>query len=181
MSGAITIKVRAKTAHDLHRVITVSRDGLSVKCDCDGFDGTICSHVDAVLLARERAMVLPAHWQAADAASDLISGKLVAPLTWRGAWRRNIAWRGLTGLTQRKLPERDSDRPLVCFTGKLDRSRAKRHGWDTVNSPSRFTDVLVCADPSGTSAKLEAARQNNTPIVSPEEWAEMMLDGALPE
>lgn len=53
----INIRVRAKTDNDSWRIITVEESGSPVSCDCGGFDGIICSHIDAVLICEERAMV----------------------------------------------------------------------------------------------------------------------------
>jgi NAD-dependent DNA ligase len=87
-----------------------------------------------------------------------------------------------------ELQPRRSGRPLVCFTGTLRGKTRKQwldeavaNGWDTTDEPSRFTDVLVAADPEGKSAKLKAARTFSTAIVSAEEWQEVMFDGVLEE
>lgn len=177
----------AKSDPSDHRTIQVAQDGSAVSCDCAGFDGSICSHIDAVLIAAERAMVFEADRAAADRACAIVSGRITVPSTWKGSWRRETRWRGLIGLRQRRRPDRDSTKPLVCFTGALEHPRAelikaaKEAGWETINTPSPYTDVLVAADPCGNSAKLRAARANNTPIVSPDQWREIMLDGVLPE
>ena len=118
-------------------------------------------------------------------------GQLFVPDTWKGSWRRNMRWRGLTSrgpVYKRPARRRDSSIPLVCFTGTMfGRNRdqmiaeAREYGWETTNSPSPYTDVLVAADTRGASAKLVKARSCNTPIITPEEWEELMIDGALPD
>jgi hypothetical protein len=182
---SISIRVLAKTVASEHRTVIVTRDGGAVSCDCDGFGGVICSHVDAVLIAEERAMVHPEDRELADVATALVRGRIVVPDTWRAAWRKNLRWRGLSSRgSVRRV--RDGSKPLVCFTGTLDRPRAEliaqaqAAGWETIDSPSPFTDVLVAADPLGASRKLKAARTNRTPIVTCEEWSELMHDGELP-
>ncbi len=60
-------------------------------------------------------------------------------------------------------------------------AEARANGWDTINSPSQYTDVLVAADPDAKSAKLLAARGFGTPIVSSEDWTLLMQDGVLPD
>lgn len=176
----ISIRVLAKT-EDQQRVITVADNGSSFACNCDGFNGLICSHIDAVLIAQERAMVHPDDWPLADQAVNLVSRHIVVPDDWKGSWRKNLVWRGLSNSRVR-----DGSKPLVCFTGTLDRPRpllkkeAESLGWETIDSPSPFTDVLVAADPLGTSGKLNAARKNGTPIITSEEWSILLTDGVLP-
>lgn len=180
-----TIRVKAKTSPDW-RVISVADDGHQVTCDCAGFRAGFCSHIDAVLVANERGMVHPDDHEAADHAHAKAGGLIEVPANWQGAWRRELWWRGIKRRPSISNP-RDSGRPLVCFTGALPgKSRrewiaeAKAAGWDTTDEPSRFTDVLVTADPQKLSAKLKLARVYNTPVVSPEDWSIVMLDGALP-
>lgn len=182
----IKIRVQAKTEPEEFRTITVSDDGSEVSCNCGGFDGYICSHIDAVLIAQERAMLHPDDLSFAEQAIKVTSGRLKIPSHWKGAWRRNLTWRGLSryGTVARKA--RDKTKPLVCFTGRLHKERAElaqqaeANGWETIDSPSPFTTVLVAADPLGKSAKLLAARKNGTPIITGDEWAMLMEDGLVP-
>ena len=187
----IQIRVSAKTAADELRHISVAEDGSSFTCDCGGFDGVICSHIDAVLVAGERAMVHPDDRATADRAMALVDGRITVPETWKGTWRKNPGWRGLSGrgriYSGHEPSTRDASKPLVCFTGKFpDGNReemlaeARALGWETVDSPSRYTDVLVAGKTPATSAKLKSARQFNTPVVTLEEWRDLIRDGALP-
>jgi hypothetical protein len=183
---SITVRVRAKTDPTQYRLLEVSEDGSVIHCNCDGFDGTICSHIDAVLVARERAMVHQEDWSAASAAAALVGSCIVAPENWQASWRRNLRWRGLStrGPVHRRV--RDGSKPVVCFTGNPGRGRSEliaeaiASGWEFVDSPSPFTDVLVAANPTGGSRKLKTARKNGTPIVTLEEWSILMNDGVLP-
>jgi len=178
------IRVHSKSALGMYHTISVSSDGLSVACSCPATD-PFCSHIDAVLIANERAMVHSADVEAADAARAATVGKIAVPEGWKATWRRELGWRGL----QRRAPNynpRQSGKPLVCFTGTLPGktrkqwiAEAKENGWETTDEPSRFTDVLVAADPEGSSAKLRAARSCSTAIVSAEEWQIVMVDGVL--
>ena len=182
----ITVRVAAKTLDGDFRNLSISENGDAVECDCAGFDGDICSHIDAVLVANERAMVPEEDWEKADRAVALTLGKIKIPSHWQGAWRKNLRWRGLAskGSTRRV---RDASKPMVCFTGTLDRPRADlireahESGWETIDSPSPHIDVLVAANPSGNSAKLAAARKHGIPIITCDEWATLMSDGALPD
>lgn len=171
------IRVLAKTEPDQIRTIQASGDGSCVQCDCDGFDGFFCSHIDAVLCARERAMVLTEDHDFADLLSDLVCESIQPPPSWKASWRGNMAWRGLS--TRRR---RDALKPIVCFTGKLRRPRsellreAEERGWETINSPSSKITVLVAEDPMGKSGKLRAARNNGTPILTSDDWESLLLD-----
>lgn len=60
-------------------------------------------------------------------------------------------------------------------------AEARSNGWDVVNSPSRFTEVLVIGDLRAPSAKLKAAQSAGTSVVMLEEWQLLMLDGVLPD
>lgn len=183
----IKIRVRAKSSADDFREVSVADDGAWARCNCGGFDGVICSHIDAVLIAGERAMVHANDLALADRAVALVGGKITPPETWRGTWRRELKWRGIypTGAVRRTYV-RKGDRPVVAFTGQMGRGRdameqaARDNGWDVVKSASGNLDVLVAADPLAMSDKLAKARANAIPIVSPDEWAILMLDGVLP-
>lgn len=181
----ITIRVAAKTAAGEYRTIAISDDGSKIECDCKGFGVNFCAHIDAVLVAQERAMVHKDDLAQADQAMALIAADIVAPDGWKDAWRKNLRWRGLSGrIATRRV--RDASKPLVCFTGNPGRPRAELKaeaelaGWETIDSPSPYTDVLVVADPLATTGKLKAARKNGTPIVTLEEWSLLMTDGAYP-
>lgn len=177
------------------RTISVAEDGSEVSCDCDSFKNTFrystvkfCSHIDATLLANERAMVPKEDWATIDIALKVIAGRLQPPVDWKSSWRRNFRWRGLTRAVRRATNPRVSNKPMVCFTGTVPGktraeliAEAESVGWQTTNAPSQFTDVLVAINPLGLSAKLRVARNNSTAIVSPDEWADLMLDGALPD
>jgi hypothetical protein len=180
----ISIRVRAKTQLDSHRVVTVDLDGRVAHCDCSGFDGVICAHIDAVLIAGERAMVHPDDAANASTAFDALSGAIQLPAEWKGSWRRDMRWRGLTSTERARSSKIDrGGRPVVCFTGKLPLSReelctdAEARGWATIDSASPSTDVLVAADPLGGSGKLAKARRLGTPILSYEEWQGLSVDG----
>lgn len=175
------IRVSAKTEPAWRTLMVPSRAG-SITCDCGGFDGHICSHIDAVLLCGESFMVHPEDRHLVQAAVEVARGRIDVPETWRGSWKRDHAWRGLDPAPRSPI-QRSGNRPLVCFTGTLPMSRAKMiaqakaHGWDVVDSPSRFTDVLVTGSPNSRSAKMQAARDHGTPIISAQAWEGVMETG----
>jgi len=182
----VSIRVRGKTDPSSCRKVTVDRLSGAVKCDCGGFNGEICSHIDAVLIAGERAMVWPGDEALADEAARLMDGRLSIPDYWKATWRRNYHWRGISPEARRKRTYvRQSDKPLVCFTGNCGRPRselmaeAKEKGWDVVNNASAHLDVLVAADPTANSAKLKKARACAIAIVSPEDWVLLQDNGEL--
>lgn len=183
----ISFRVKAKTSLGAIRTVSVARDGSEIICDCGGFDGVICSHIDAVLVAGERSMVFADDLEAASTAASIAKGLIVVPENWRGSWRRNMEWRGLTkGERQKRVYARESGKPLVCFTGNCGQPRsamiaeARANGWEVLNGPSPNMDVLVAADPTANSAKLDVARKSGIPIVDPTIWSTLMTDGALP-
>ena len=186
----LIIRVETSSAPGSYVHVTVSPDGEQIACSCDGvaiYRQKLCRHIDAVLIANERIMVHPEDVSIADAAYKASAGKIAVPSGWKASWRRDLRWRGLAVIQRRPRNPRDGGKPLVCFTGTLDGKSRKEwlaeavaNGWETTEAPSRFTDVLVAADPTGKSAKLKAARENNTPIVSADEWAALMIDGVLP-
>ncbi|MGV3511879.1 MAG: BRCT domain-containing protein [Novosphingobium sp.] len=183
----ITFRVDSSSEEELLYSVSVDSDGRA-SCDCEGFGrGRFCRHIDAVLVSGEWAMVPENYRAAAAKAMELARGKITSPTNWKATWRKDWAWRGLSA-TREPINPRRSGKPLVCFTGTLPGKKradwlaeAKNAGWDTTDEPSPFTDVLVAKDPNAASAKLKKARDNRTVIVSADEWADVMLDGVLPD
>lgn len=183
------IRVHAKTKGDEYRQLTIAPDGTAVRCDCRGFQNGFCAHIDAVLVAGERAMVADEDHAIADAAMILVTKVIVTPENWKASWRDNRSWRGLTRTGARRAKIRAAGKPIVCFTGGKNAGQnraawmanAHANGWETINSASRSTDVLVADDVCGSSGKLKAARQNGTMVVSYDDWRDLMMDGVLPE
>ena len=182
----ISFRCAAKTDDDEFRIVSVIWPGPQISCDCDGFNHHYCSHIDATLVAGERAMVPRADWPAADEAMIDVSGFVMVPPDWRASWRKNMAWRGLV---LRSKPRRTglTGKPLVCFTGAMPRPRkllckeAVAAGWETVDAPHSKIDVLVATDPTGSSAKLKFAREHGIPILVFDEWTSLTIDGEFVE
>lgn len=179
------VRVGSKRAPGTFHIVTVLADGSGAVCDCDGFDGLICSHIDAVLIAGERAMVPLEDHALANLASAAVEGRIAPPSTWQGSWRRDLAWRCLSSRAPRRRLGQ-SGKPVVCFTGSMPRPRkelvveADGAGWETVDSPSPVISVLVAADANGKSVKLAYARKNGIPIVALDDWPAVLADGVLP-
>jgi hypothetical protein len=188
MEGPISFRCASKTEADVFRIVTVFWPGPQVSCDCPGFDGVICSHIDATLIAGERAMIPVEDRDMVDTAMRAIAGRIVVPDTWKASWRWNYAWRGLP---TRKYGERRypavglSGKPIVCFTGAMPRPRkellreAEAAGWETVDRPHPSITVLVAADPNGGSNKLQFAREHGIPILAFADWTTLTTDGEI--
>lgn len=69
----------------------------------------------------------------------------------------------------------ESSLPTICFTGACPgysrkELAAKCAGkYNVVDSVTKDTDILACADPSSSSSKLQKARKNGTKVISYEE------------
>ena len=186
----ISFRCASKSEPGLFHTVTVTWPGPKVTCDCDGFNGTICSHIDATLIAGERAMVPESDRAAADEAMRAVAGRIVVPAEWRGSWRWNSAWRGIPTRKygERKFPTIGlSWKPIVCFTGAMPKPRkellreAEQAGWETIDRIRPIIIVMVAADPNANSTKLLFAREHGIPILTFEEWAKITTDGELTE
>ena len=67
----------------------------------------------------------------------------------------------------------------LCITGSLSMPRAKmqamiiEHGGSVKSSVGKGLSYLICEDPLGNSAKLQAAKKNGTKLISEKEFLEM--------
>lgn len=185
----ISFRCASKTDRGSFYVVAVERsDPPTASCDCPGYDGAICSHIDATLIAGERAMVPEEDRPKADEAMRVVSGRIRVPGYWKASWRWNYAWRGLPTRQYgaRKVPAVGlSGKPIVCFTGAMPSPRkqllseAEKAGWETVDRPHPSITVLVAADPNGGSNKLQFAREHAIPVLTFEDWTNLTVDGEL--
>lgn len=135
-------------------------------------------------------MVIEDDHAVADQAMTLIAVSIETPATWKASWRQNLRWRGLSREGAAPQPRRQvlDNKSIVCFTGGKTSGKnragwlaeAVANGWETIDSASPSTDVMVADDVFGTSGKLKAARKNGTVVVSYDEWHMVMSDGVLP-
>lgn len=185
---SISFQVASKSEAGFFHTVTVEWPGPTSSCECGGFDGTICSHIDATLVAGERFMVPKADRARTDEAMKAIAGRINIPETWKASWRRNYEWRGLPtrSIGRHKRPAVGlSGKPIVCFTGAMPRPRkelfqeAEATGWETVDRPHPSITVLVAADPNGRSNKLQFARECGIPILSFEDWNSITVEGEI--
>lgn len=183
MTSSYQFRCRSKTEPDLLHTITIQAK--SASCSCDGFDGIICSHIDATLIAGERAMVPQEDWAVADQAMSAVAGRIVIPPAWKASWRKLLWWRGLSPSRIITIRTGLTGNPIVCFTGKIPKPRSEifedavARGWEPVDRPHSQTCVLVAADVEGNSIKLQSAREHGIPILSYEEWQTLTTDGEL--
>lgn len=187
---SISFRVASKSEPGLFHTVTVQWPGPTAVCECGGFDGTICSHIDATLVAGERAMVPEEDRAWADEAMKAMTGLIVVPKTWKASWRWNYGWRGLPTRKiggHRRPAVGLSGKPIVCFTGAMPRPRpellqeAEAEGWETVDRPHPSITVLVAAEPNGGSNKLQFARECGIPILTFEDWNSITAEGEIIE
>ncbi len=86
-------------------------------------------------------------------------------------------------LVQTKGSDGGGSGPSICFTGKMPEKRAhyetlaKEAGFTPVDAVVSGLSILVAADPSGGSAKLEKARKAGTKVMSLDEWLASLKEG----
>lgn len=185
----ISFRVASKSEPGSFHVVSVRWPGPVAICQCGGFNGSICSHIDATLIAGERFMVPEEDRARADNAMKVMAGQIAVPETWKASWRWNYEWRGLPTRKigrERRAAVGLSGKPIVCFTGSMPRARkelllqeAEAAGWETVDRPHPSITVLVAADPNGGSNKLQFARECAIPILNFEDWNSITVEGEI--
>ncbi|MDM9624573.1 hypothetical protein QTL95_01610 [Rhizobium sp. S152] len=186
----ITIRCQAKT-EDAFRQIVILTEERAVTCSCNNHTiGLFCAHIDAVVLAGERHMVPTDDRANADKAMSIMAGHLVPPTGWKGSWRSQMAWRGLSK-PRNVINHKDfygddyNDRPSICFTGQGPIPRpelleqARELGWRAVDTVVRGLKVLVAEDPTLNTTKLRDARKKGIPIISYGEYQLLTAEGEL--
>lgn len=79
---------------------------------------------------------------------------------------------------QEKSEEKTGEK--ICFTGKMEHTRsemealATEHGYVPVDHIDKETNILVCADPSSTSGKMQKARKLGCKIISEAEFYKIL-------
>ena len=168
-----SFRVRSMS-EDAWHVVLVPLEGYVV-CSCAGVNW--CSHIDATLVAGERAMVPQEEWPEANRAQIAARGRIGAPKDWQAHWRSNRRWRGLPPARVTMLDRsRMEGRPMMSLEGRGG-GRALIHrisvdaGWLVANHPVKGCLFHVSPDSDGNSRAAEAARASGVPIASYEEWA----------
>jgi DNA ligase (NAD+) len=68
------------------------------------------------------------------------------------------------------------EKKSICFTGKMPEKRsyyediAESRGFKAVNKVNKDLDLLVAADPDGSSSKIKKAKNSKIKVISLEEW-----------
>lgn len=165
-------RVRSMT-EDVWHVILVPEDG-HVICSCAGVNW--CSHIDATLIAGERAMVPEEERGEANRAQIAARGRLQAPEGWQAHWRSNRKWRGLPPARITMVHRsRKTGKPVMSIEGRGNERRriaemSQESGW--LISPRPVAGCLFHIAPNieEDSSSKERARQMGIPIASYSEW-----------
>lgn len=171
------IRCLSKTEPGVYRQIYVDKQGRAL-CECNG--GSFCSHIDAIIVAGEIAMVHPSDVSAARRVHELFSHLYEAPLGWAASWRKNLKWRGFEVQDRSGWRQLERSKPVVCFTGKAADGRERKHykaeaeaaGWTVADKANIHTQLLVTDDVNSNSNKAKLARKNNVPMISYDQWPE---------
>lgn len=176
--GSFSFRCRSMS-EDLWHVILVPHRG-HVVCTCLG--QSWCSHIDATLVAGERAMVPQEEHAEANRAQIAARGRIGPPEGWKAHWRNNRRWRGLppARITALEISRR-AGLPMMSIEGK---GRARREtaglsrdaGWMVVDEPVRGCLFHVAPDASSESRASERARKDGIPIASYGEWAALAAE-----
>lgn len=167
-----------------------------VACDCPYFQHTgFCSHIDATLIAGERAMIEEEEdRQIADEIMKKMKGRIKTPPDWKASWREDLEWRGLraTEVSVKTVWYRNGKAvPSVCFTGsdpknpKKPRSayleEAEAKGFHACRKFNKSIDIVVAPSPLINTNKANGAAELNIPVLSYDDWAVLTSDGEFVE
>lgn len=151
-------------------------------CSCQGVDW--CSHIDATLIAGERAMVPETDQRAADRGQRALAGRIHPPEGWQASWRDDRVWRGLAparGDAAAKV--RHDGRPTIMFMGAGpagNRTEYVEHaaslGWRVVDQPMPLLTLVVTSPEAITTKRGEESRRLSLPMISHEDWDEWCYD-----
>lgn len=161
-------------SEDAWHVVLVPDRG-HVVCSCAGVNW--CSHIDATLVAGERAMVPPEEWAEANRAQISAKGRIGPPKDWQATWRTNRRWRGLPPARITMLDRsRAEGRPMMSLEGRgsaraLIQRISEEAGWMIADNPVKGCLFHVAPASDSGSRAAEAARASGVPIATYEEWA----------
>ena len=88
-------------------------------------------------------------------------------------------------VTCREPDNSDADLPTICFTGKMPEKRsyyeklARERNLRPVDSVNSSLSILVAADISGSSSKLNAARKHGVKILSLDEFLKQTTENQI--
>lgn len=141
-----------------------------VICTCKG--ESWCSHIEATLVAGERAMVHPEDRTIADKAQVMAKGRIGPPENWKSNWRSNKKWRGIKIRPSKAMQFLNSGMPVVCFDESSKTKECLRiasdNGWSVVSRPTKGVIIHVSNDIETDTSKQAAGR--GITIVTTEQW-----------
>lgn len=168
-----SFRVRSMS-EDAWHVVLVPLEG-HVVCSCAGVSW--CSHIDATLVAGERAMVPPEEHGEANRAQIAARGRIGAPDGWQAHWRTNRRWRGLPPARITMLDRsRREGMPMMSLEGRGGERRlveqiSREAGWMVSPFPVRGCLFHVAPETDTTTRAAEQARAAGIPIATYSEWA----------
>ena len=163
-------------SEDAWHVVLVPERG-HVICSCAGVNW--CSHIEATLVAGERAMVSAEDRDTANRAQIAARGRIGPPDGWQSHWRTNRRWRGLPPARMTSLHQsRETGRPMMSIEGRGGARRdvatlSREAGWMVVAAPVLGCIFHVAPDSTSCSPAAERARASGIPIASYDEWMGM--------
>jgi hypothetical protein len=163
----------------------------AVRCSCLVLEFTgrmFCRHIDAPLAHGERSMVPEQDHEVLDRLQALHVEHIEQPGNWKFSWKRDMRWRGFPSRTRTSTKPRGpkvgtSGKPVVCFTGKMERPRkdmiaeAVTAGWEAADNVTLAIDIVVTGDPDSSSSKMRFAQMEGIPIISCWDWSFLMPKG----
>lgn len=94
------LKVRVDSRMELgvYRVLQVDMELGAITCSCGGITTLteteqMCSHIDAVVVVGETAMVHAEDWDLARVLHEQFGHHITLPKTWRRTWIDDLNWR----------------------------------------------------------------------------------------
>lgn len=160
-------------SEDAWHVVLVPAEG-HVICSCAGVGW--CSHIDATLVAGERAMVPVEEHGEANRAQIAARGRIGPPEGWQAHWRTNRRWRGLppARITTLDRSRRDG-LPMMSIEGRGGERRlveqiSRDAGWMVTATPVRGCLFHVAPTSESSTKAAEQARENGIPIATYGEW-----------
>ncbi len=174
----LVFRCRSMSFDNEYHFIEVPEQG-HVICSCRG--ESWCSHIEATLIAGERAMVPDRDRMIADKAQVIAKGRIGPPEDWKADWRKNRKWRGLPVFQSKAMKLLTKGTPVVSIQGrgikrKLSEEIAAENDWEIVPSPVRGVLVHVSADDDKSAQR---ARDLGIPISSHEEWPSVAKIGHI--
>jgi hypothetical protein len=158
---------------DNWHVILVPKEG-HIICSCAGVNW--CSHIDATLVAGERAMVPQEEHGEANRAQIAAKNRIHIPTDWQANWRKNRKWRGLPSLRKNIVEiSRQNGRPVLSIEGRgKERKNIEKlsidSGWVVLSVPVKGCLFHIVPNDTHESNRIEKANQAQIPVATYKQW-----------